>query len=140
MSDFYGMATFFETRDDSILILEHGTSQKRFYDAIYGHSYPKVNIRYDQGHDDQGYDEPLLPIDHFGYNTSFSFGSNYDGMRYFLLTTQGKKFYEHIYPEFPDNWRFIERDFEMLESDASVIRIYSNENLDIYFINFFDIT
>lgn len=135
MSDFYGMATFFETRDDSILILEHGTSQMRFHNAIYGRSYPKVNIRYGQG-----YDEPLLPIDHFGYNTSFSFGSNYDGERYFLLATQGREFYENMYPEFPENWRFIERDFEMLESDASVIRIYSNENLDIYFINFFDIT
>ncbi len=135
MSDFYGMATFFEKRDDSNLILEHGTSQMRFHNSIYGRSYPKVNIRYGQG-----YDEPLLPIDHFGYNTSISLGSNYDGMRYFLLTTQGRKFYEHIYPEFPDNWRFIDRDFEMLESDASVIRIYSNENLDIYFINSFDTT
>ena len=130
MSDFYGMATFFEKRDDSNLILEHGTSQMRFHNAIYGRSYPKVNIRYGQG-----YDEPLLPIDHFGYNTSFSFGSNYDGMRYFLLTTQGRKFYEHIYPEFPDNWRFIDRDFEMLEMDTSVIRVYSNENLDVYAIN-----
>jgi len=131
MSDFYGMATFFETRDDSILILEHGTSQMRFHDAIYGRSYPKVNIRYGQG-----YDEPLLPIDHFGYNTSFSFGSNYDGMRYFLLTTQGREFYENMYPEFPENWRFTEQDFEMLELDTSVIRVGSNENLDLYLINY----
>ena len=131
MSDYYGMATFFEKRDDSILILEHGTSQMRFHDAIYGCSYPEVNIRYDWGGGNS-----LLPVDHFGYNASYSLGSNYDGKRYFLLTTQGKDFYEHMYPEFPDKWRFIERDFERLESDASVIRVCSNGNLALYLINY----
>lgn len=131
MSDYYGMATFFEKRDDSILILEHGTSQMRFHDAIYGRSYPEVNIRYDWGGGNS-----LLPVDHFGYNASYSLGSNYDGKRYFLLTTQGKDFYEHMYPEFPDKWRFIERDFERLESDASVIRVCSNGNLALYLINY----
>ena len=131
MSDYYGMATFFEKRDDTILILEHGTSQMRFHDAIYGRSYPEVNIRYDWGGGNS-----LLPVDHFGYNASYSLGSNYDGKRYFLLTTQGKDFYEHMYPEFPDKWRFIERDFERLESDASVIRVCSNGNLALYLINY----
>jgi len=131
MSDYCSMATFFEKRDDSILILEHGTSQMRFHDAIYGRSYPKVNIGYDWGGGSS-----LLPVDHFGYNASYSLGSNYDGKRYFLLTTQGKDFYEHMYPEFPDKWRFIERDFERLESDASVIRVCSNGNLALYLINY----
>lgn len=130
-SDYYGMATFFEKRDDSILILEHGTSQMRFYDAIYGYSYPKVNIRYDWGGDNK-----LLPFDHFGYNASFFFGSNYDGGRYFLLATQGKNFYENMYPEFPDKWRFTDQDYEMLELDTSVIRVGSNGNLALYLINY----
>jgi hypothetical protein len=131
MSDYYGMAAFFEKRDDSILILEHGISQVRFHDAIYGCSYPKVNIRYNWGGDNS-----LLPVDHFGYNASSSLGSNYNGERYFLLATQGKNFYENMYPEFPDKWRFTDQDYEMLESDTSVIRVGSNENLALYLINY----
>lgn len=130
MSDYYGMVTFFEKRDDSILTLEYGTSQMRFYDAIFGRKYPKINIKYDRSGDNK-----LLPLDHFGYNASFSLGSNYDGERYFLLATQGREFYENIYPEFPENWRFTEQNFEMLELDASVIRVGSNENLALYLIN-----
>lgn len=131
MSDYYGMATFFEKRDDSILILEHGTSQMRFHDAIYGRSYPEVNIRYDWGGGNS-----LLPVDHFGYNASYSLGSNYDGKRYLLLATQGKNFYENMYPEFPDKWRFTDQDYEMLESDTSVIRVCSNEDFTLYLINY----
>ncbi len=37
-----------------------------------------------------------------------------------------------MYPEFPDKWRFINQDFQMLELDASIIRIYSNDHLEIY--------
>jgi len=130
--DYSGLATFFEKRDDSIQILEYGASQLRFYDAIYGHSCPRVNVRYDSG-DGGG----LFPIDHFGYNASFSLGSNYDGRRYFLLTKQGRDFYENLYAEFPDEWRFMTQDFERLESDPSVILLYSNEGLDLYLINSF---
>lgn len=129
-SGYYGMDMFFEKRDDSIQILEHGVSQLRFYDAIYGRDYPGANIKYGG----------LLPIDHFGYNSSSSLGSNYDEERYFLLATLGREFYEHMYPEFPDKWRFIDSDFERLESDTSVIRVYSNDNLDLYFINYLGIT
>jgi len=130
-SDYYGMATFFEKRDDSILIIENGISQMRFYDTIYGYSYPKVNIRYDWGGDNM-----LLPVDHFGYNASFSLGSNYDGKRYFLLATKGMNFYENMYPEFPDKWRFTDQDYEMLESDTSVVRVGSNGNLTLYLVNY----
>jgi hypothetical protein len=130
LSDYYGMAKFFEYRDDSIWILEYGITQWRFYETIYGLSYPKVNIRFGQWHG-----EPLVPIDHFGYNTSSSFGFNYNGKRYFLLATQGKEMYENLFPEFPSKWRFIDEDFEKMRSDISVDQIYSNEYLMIYLIN-----
>lgn len=125
-SDYCGMTTFFEKRDDSIQILEYGISQMRYYDAIYGFSTPRTNIRSDWGSGN------LAPVDHFGYNASFSFGSNYNSRRYFLLTPQGEDFYENMYPEFPNKWRFTDSDFKMLKLDSSTIRIYSNNNLNIY--------
>jgi len=128
--DYYSMVTLFEKRDDSVEILEYGISQMRFYDAIYGYSYPKVNIGFEQA-----YGGTRRPIDHFGYNASFNLGANYDGKRYFLLETLGKEYYKNIYPEFPDTWRFTDLDYKKLESDTSVIRISSNTNLVIYLIN-----
>ncbi len=129
--DYYGTEAFFEKRDVSISILEYGISQKRFYDLIYGVHSPRVNIKYSREGD-------LLPPDHFGYKSSYYLGSNYDEKQYFLLTPQGKQFYENMYPEFPDKWRFTDQDFERLMSDASTFRIYSNDNLEVYLIYPFD--
>lgn len=123
--NYKGMKTFFETRDTTIPILENGVSQMRYFDLIYGESYPAINIRYG---------DMTRPIDHFGYNNSFNMGSNYHNEQYFLLSKEGRGFYENMYPEFPDKWRFTEQDFQMLDSDESVQRMYSNKNLNIYLI------
>lgn len=118
--DYAGMYTFFEHRDSSIPILEHGTTQYRYHHSIYGRKSP--NVKYMDN----------LPLDHFGYDKSHSFGINYGEKHYFLLSELGRGFYQNMYPEFPDKWRFINQDFQMLELDASVIRIYSNDHLEIY--------
>jgi hypothetical protein len=116
-----GMYTFLEYRDPSIPILEHGTTQYRYHHLIYGCKSPNIN-RY----------EDTFPLDHFGYNISHNFGTHYDEKQYFLLSEQGRGHYQNMYPEFPHNWRFIDQDFRMLELDVSVIRIYSNDHLEIY--------
>jgi hypothetical protein len=118
--NYAGMYTFFEHRDSSIPILEYGTEQYRYHHSIYGRKSP--NVRF----------EDSLPLDHFGYDKSHSFGTNYDEEHYFLLSEPGRGFYRNMYPEFPDKWRFINQDFQMLELDASIIRIYSNDHLEIY--------
>lgn len=124
--NYIGMKKFFETRDSKIPILEYGVSQMRYYDSIFGRNFPGTNIRYG---------EITQPIDHFGYNVSHDLGSNYDGEQYLILTKEGRGFYENMYPEFPNKWRFKNKDFQMLELDESVQRIYSNKNLTIYQIN-----
>jgi len=123
--NYNGMRTFFEKRDITNPIIEHGLSQMRYFDSIYGHNLPATNIRYG---------EITSPIDHFGYNTTSYLGSNYYEKHYFLLSKEGRGFYKSMYPEFPDKWRFTDHDFQMLETDPSVERIYSNKNLDIYLI------
>lgn len=126
--DYYGMVTFFDKRDNSIPILESGISQRRYYESIYGVCPPKTNIRY-------SLEGALRPPDHFGYDRFDYIGSNYDERQYFLLTSLGRHFYESMYPEFQDKWRFMNQDFENLESDYSATKMYSNNNLDIYLIN-----
>ena len=118
--DYVGMYHFFEHRDPSIPILEYGTNQYRYHHSIYGTKSP--NVRYMDN----------FPLDHFGYDKSHSFGINYNEKQYFLLSEKGRGFYRNMYPEFPDKWRFINQDFQMLELDASIIRIYSNDHLEIY--------
>jgi len=123
--NYIGMSTFFEKRDVTNPIMEYGLSQMRYFDSIYGRNMPTTNIRYG---------EITSPIDHFGYNASPYLGSNYDQKHYFLLSKEGRGFYESMYPEFPDKWRFTDTDFQMLETDPSVARIFTNENLNIYLI------
>lgn len=125
-----GMTTFFETMDTSIGILEYGIAQTRYFEAIYGTRYPKANVKYARE-----VEWSLRPTDHFGYDTSHDFGSNYNRKQYFVLTQDARNYYKNVYPEYPDKWRFTDNDYKCLETDPSTIRIYSNGGLDTYMIN-----
>ncbi|MDH7511202.1 MAG: hypothetical protein QHH04_09215 [Methanolinea sp.] len=127
-SEFFGITTFYQYRDDNIQILEYGLSQDRLYDAIYGRDYPRKNIYY------ANIVNQLLPPDHFNYNINNTLGINYQDTKYFIFTNQGKFFYQNMYPEFPEKWRFTPSDFERLNIDQTVEKIYINGNLDIRLI------
>jgi hypothetical protein len=126
-SEYLGMSTFYQYRDESYQILEYGLSQKRMYDAIYGVDYPKLNIRYSTTNS-------LMPPDHFSYTSRSSLGTGYYDSQYFILTKLGKYYYQNMYPEFQQKWRFYPADFEQLNFDASVQQIYKNGNLDVRLI------
>jgi hypothetical protein len=121
--DYIGMHTFFEKRDPSLPILEYGVQQFRYHHSIYGTSIRNMRTG------------DSSPLDHFGYNRTYNLGSNYDEMRYFLLSEVGRGYYPNLYSDSPDTWRFTNRDFQMLESDVSTVQIYTNEHLDIYLVS-----
>lgn len=125
ISDFNGIKTFFDTRNESIPILELGISQLRYHDSIYGREVVRRNIRYGQN---------LKPVDHFGTKNE-SLSSFYDSSHYFLLNSAGKYFYPNIYPEFREKWRFIPEDFYKLSFDKNIYKVYSNNNLEVFIIN-----
>lgn len=127
-SEYLGMVAFYQTRDISYPILEHGLSQYRMYDVIYGTEYPKINVRFSTP------SQLLIPLDHFGYNERISFGSIFKEPQYFILTNQGKNYYPKIYPEFQQKWRFTMGDFKRLNNDVTVKHIYNNGNLEIMII------
>lgn len=127
-SEYFGMTTFYQHRDESIHIIEYGPSQERMYDVIYGRDYPGVNVRYGSS------THSLQPPAHFNYNLGSSLGERYYENTYFLLTNQGKFFYQNVYPEFQQNWKFNPLDFERLNYDESVQKIYNNGNLEVRLI------
>ena len=127
-SEYSGMITFYENRDDSFQILEYGLSQDRFYDVIYGRDYPRINVYYGSS------SNQLLPLDHFNYNFNTTLGTAYKDTKYFIFTNRGRYYYQNIFPEFPEKWRFTPADFERLNNDQTVQKIFFNGNLDIRLI------
>ncbi|RZN13855.1 MAG: DUF1616 domain-containing protein, partial [Methanosarcinales archaeon] len=121
-----GMTWFFDNRNEETLIQEVGLSQKRFYDAILGRLILSKNIRY--GADTR-------PVDHFEYINKTSLGEYYKDQRYLLISIIGRISYPKLHPKYEEQWRFTPEDFSMLEKDNTVLRIYDNGNLNIYYVS-----
>lgn len=123
-----GMDTFFEIRYDHIWIIEGGISIERIRDSLYGiynplstsAAYPRVG--------------PPIP-NHFNYNNdNTNLVENYDKQMYIIISKLFRILYPNMLQEYPSNWRFNQTDFLMLENDKSVLRVYSNAELDVYLL------
>jgi hypothetical protein len=125
-SDYWGMSTFFSFRDQSLPIRENGISSYRFYDVIYGHSVRRVNIDFNEAE--------MMPPDHFGYQNETLSQNFLNNSKYLLVNDFGRDFYPHMFPEFPDKWRFLAQDYERLKMDTNIQKVYSNKNLDVFMI------
>lgn len=121
--EFTGMTTFFDTRNVSIATLDIALSEGGFFSAIYGNNVQKINVT------------DSLPVDHFGYENNTSLSASYNSSQYLLLNDLGAHYYEYIYPQFVDRWRFTPEDFQKVELDKGVDRVYSNGALTVYLIN-----
>jgi hypothetical protein len=119
-SEWFGMSTFFDTRNDSLQIYDLGTTTSRFYDAIS----TKASVA----------PVGLTLLDHFGYTNQSKQRSLYKNDVYILINTIGRGMYAAIYPDYKDRWRFILEDYIKLNNDDSVDRIYSNSNLEVYLL------
>jgi hypothetical protein len=123
-SDHSGMSTFFSYRNESFIVLDYGLVSYRFYDAIYGRSVKRVNITL-------GNPNTIIP-DHFGYQNETLSQMFYSDSKYLLLNDHGRGFYPNMYPEFKNNWRFSSDDFERINFDNHIQKVYSNRNLEIF--------
>ena len=99
----------------------------RFYDAIYGVSAERLNIDYE--------DKNMIPPDHFGYQNETISRNFYNIPKYLILNDVGRDFYLYIYPEFKNKWRFLNKDFERVNFDNKIQKLYSNRNLEIFKIS-----
>lgn len=127
-----GMERFFEIRNEDILTLEYGLSQTRYSYAIYGFNRTPKNII---DYESDIFKKKLYLPDHFGYDNETLLGSYYDSPRYLLLTLYSRISWARIYPEFKDKWKYVPSDFNMLENDNSVNKIYANSDLEAYLVD-----
>lgn len=134
-SEYVGMQTFFEIRDDNFLVYEFGLSQQRFFDGIYGTYDKNLTTSNKLNIDNKNLKfTNTTPIDHFGYNNYSSVINYYNQTSYLLINDLGKETYPILYPHYKDKWRFTPYDFKKLNNDSGLSLVYDNANLEIYII------
>ncbi|MCD4664979.1 MAG: hypothetical protein K8R68_06875 [Bacteroidales bacterium] len=122
-----GVNWLLDNRNSTNLIQDFRINIFRFSDAIYGYErniLADLKILMALG------ENPGLP-DHFGYNNDTSLGNYYGRNSYVILTHLGRIFYPVTYPDYIERWRFTPADFEKLQNDNTVVRIYDNCNFEV---------
>ena len=95
----------------------------RFADAILG------SIEADK-RSDIGHSAPAIP-DHFNYTVCDRLGESYKKDRYAAITQMDKVIYDTVWEVVG---RFHKEDFEKLESDKTVDKLYSNGECDVWYV------
>lgn len=75
-----------------------------------------------------------IPQFHFGYDKNPLVSHSYENDIYLALTTRDESIYTDIFPDMADI-RWNTSDFEKLEHDPSINKLYSNYGFDLWFIN-----
>lgn len=120
-----GTEWLFQHDEDAYEIEQFGIEQRRFHDVHYGKRTASPIIRY----------EETVPPPHFNYTTHQTLGQSYSDDRYFMVTRLGRITYEKKFPDYEEFWRYTPDDYERLEYDPTVHRIYSNGEFETYFID-----
>lgn len=97
-----------------------------FGDFLYGAEIRREKIR--------TYSTKLRPPYHFGYQNSSSL-ANYYSKDFYLVTNLKEKFiYKEIFPEMA-KYRWYEKDFDSLNQDSGLVKVYNNGQMDLWLIN-----
>ncbi|SFR67249.1 hypothetical protein [Halogeometricum limi] len=114
-------------RDSGNPTTQYGINLRRFRDALYGTTgYTKDEVI--PASTTRG------PPAHFNYTEHDTLGDSYDTDRYMVLTRNGRIFYEEMYPNYREFWRFEDEDFQRLERDRTVSHVYTNGGYDTYLV------
>jgi hypothetical protein len=70
-------------------------------------------------------------VDHFGYANKTSLGSQYADNKYAAITRFDRVIYSTVWKEVG---RFNDSDFEKLEQDFTVNKLYANGETDVYYV------
>lgn len=116
-----GSEWLFENRDEGREIEEFGIRQYRFYHAMYGISLG-----------DQVRIEDTYPPPHFNYTVHSQYGMDYEEDNYLILARLGRITYPTKFPNYQRFWRYTPEEFDRLERDRSVNRLYDNGDFTAY--------
>jgi len=122
-----GSEWYVEHRSEFVGLSEFGIDVHRYRDAIYG--------RESYGDDEVVTSDTAAIPAHFNYTTHDTLGASYEEDRYMVLTRAGRIFYENLYPDYRQYWKYEESDFQRLSRDESVSLVYSNGGYDVYRVN-----
>jgi len=79
-------------------------------------------------------DKNVNPPDHFTYDHNQFFGEMYKKDRYLSISAQSRIYSPKIWPEYKGKWRYNSEDFEKLEIDYTVNKIYYNGDVEFYYL------
>ncbi|MBT9146917.1 MAG: hypothetical protein DDT32_00664 [Syntrophomonadaceae bacterium] len=125
--DMRGMIWFINYKDTTIKTVDIMTPPGRFASGILGTTEAHDRVDLDRGY----YYSEKVP-DHFGYPNRRSLGESFSQDRYMVITKLDRMVFTTVWKEVG---RFNDSDFEKLELDTTVDKLYSNGELDVYFIN-----
>jgi hypothetical protein len=125
-----GSEWFQEHNDKQILTNEIGITIWRYYYAIYGLKKSQILLPTGEG------SKP--PPDHFNYNNKTSLGETFNESRYIIITYLGRIRYPESHPNYKKYWRFTPDDFNELQNDSTVDKLYDNGGFESYFIRSFN--
>ena len=78
-----------------------------------------------------GADVWTYPPDHFNYSNKKMLGESYIEDKYLLLNELSRLLYPKVYSEYSHLWRFNDEDFNKLNLDQSVNKIYTRETVAV---------
>lgn len=122
--DMHGFEWFVDYKSTAIGCTCIMSPPYRFADAILG------NKEEDKRTDIEHY-APQIP-DHFNYTCYETLGESYKKDRYATITQMDKVIYDTVWEVVG---RFHEEDFERLENDKSVDKLYSNGECDVLYVH-----
>ncbi len=120
-----GSEWFFENREETREISEFGITQYRFHDLHYGVTNRSGAIK----------TAGTSPPPRFNYTERSTFGASYEADRYLLLTERGRITYPVNFPNYEPYWRFRPADFDRIETDPTVLKMYDNGEFTAYRVN-----
>ena len=127
LADMRGFDWFFANKDTGIMTTNSSLAPWRFAHALL--TLEERNVRPDTTR----LDYPAVPW-HFGYDTNRYLGNAYDEDAYMVLDQNDRATYVETYPEVAA-FRFYSADFDRLEDDASLDRLYTNRGFEVWYIH-----
>ncbi len=126
-SEVYGMNWLFNNRNLDLEITGINSDPIRFGDLLLTSEQKKLQKLY-------WFKPRYLRIPfHFGYDNKSTLSSHYDQSLYMIINEKDKLMYKDVFPEMAEI-RWIPSDFEKLNLDISLDKIYSSKKFEVFYI------
>lgn len=97
----------------------------------YGFSYRYEHAFLGKEPNSRTYSERPIPA-HFGYHNATTFATPNHTGSYLIVTTRLEEYYPSLHPDYPQDWKYTQRDFQRLGQDEGLGKIYANGGVRIY--------